>query len=34
MNHYIYLIQTRECINLKEPTYKIGKTTQEPYKKF
>ena len=32
--NYIYLIQTRECVNLKEPTYKIGKTTQEPNKRL
>lgn len=32
--HYIYLLQTREFLNAKQPVYKIGKTTQEHNKRF
>ena len=31
---YIYLLQTREFIQLKEPVYKIGRTTQLNYERF
>lgn len=34
MSHYIYLIQVREFVANNEPTYKIGKTTQEPFERF
>jgi len=28
--HYVYLLREREHLRLDEPTYKLGKTTQEP----
>ena len=31
---YIYLLREREFIRLEELTYKIGKTTQDPQKRF
>jgi hypothetical protein len=31
---YIYLIQTREFVNSKEPIYKVGKTKQSNYSRF
>lgn len=34
MSHYIYLIQVREFVANNEPTYKIGKTTQDPSERF
>ena len=34
MLEYIYLLREREFMRLKETTYKIGKTTQEPHKRF
>ena len=32
--HYIYLLREREFIRLNEPTYKIGRTQQNPYDRF
>lgn len=32
--HYIYLLREREFIKCKEPIYKIGKTCQDPIKRF
>ena len=32
--HYIYLIQLREFIKLKEPIFKVGRTTQYNFKRF
>ncbi len=34
MLQYIYLLREREFIRLDESTYKIGKTTQDPQKRF
>ncbi len=34
MLQYVYLLREREFIRLNESTYKIGKTTQEPHKRF
>ena len=31
---YIYLLQTREFIQLKQPVYKIGRTTQVNFERF
>lgn len=31
---YVYIIATRECLNLGIPVYKIGKTKQENHKRF
>jgi hypothetical protein len=31
---YIYLIQTRECINKNENTFKIGRSRQENCKRL
>ena len=33
-NNYVYLLKEREFIKTKEPIYKIGKTTQENFKRF
>jgi hypothetical protein len=34
MLQYVYLLREREFIRLNENTFKVGKTTQEPYKRF
>lgn len=34
MTQYIYLLQTREFVNSKEPIYKIGKTTKLNFTRF
>lgn len=34
MPHYVYLIQEREFIDLIQPVYKVGKTTQPDLKRF
>ena len=34
MAQYIYLLQTREFMSLKEPIYKIGKTTKAHFTRF
>lgn len=31
---YVYMLQEREFIRMKEPVYKVGKTTQELYKRI
>lgn len=33
-DEYVYIVREREFIRLKEHTYKIGKTTQEPNSRF
>lgn len=33
-SNYIYLLQEREFIRMKEPVYKIGRTSQENHKRF
>lgn len=32
--HYIYLLQTHHCIDMKENVYKLGKTTQQNIKRI
>ena len=32
--HFIYLLREREFVRLKEKTYKVGKTKQQPNKRF
>ena len=32
--NYIYLLQTRECLAIRQNIYKIGKTTQPLLKRF
>ncbi len=34
MLQYVYLLREREFIRLNENTFKVGKTAQEPYKRF
>ena len=34
MAQYIYLLQTRECMAIKQNIYKLGKTTQPILKRF
>jgi hypothetical protein len=32
--HYVYLFHTKEFVDLKEPVYKIGKTTKPDLERF